>query len=86
MRASPGAGFEGSGASKGLNDLGAANWRAFMTCGRVVFFPLGNLYGIEQKMSHQGGSVRTRVDAVSGPMIWGCVFDRLVEHGLKGNE
>ena len=41
---------------------------------------------MKKKMSHQGGSVRTGVNTISGPMIGRGVFDRLVEHRLEGYE
>ena len=57
-----------------------------MKCGEGRLALLGNLNGIEQKVSHQGRTVRARVYAVSCPMLWWGVFDRLIEHRLEGYE
>ena len=37
-------------------------------------------------MSHEGGSVWTRMHPVACPMVWRSVLDGFVEHRLKGHE
>ena len=54
-----------------------------MKCGEGRLALLGNLNGIEQKVSHQEEPCGLGC-SVSGPMLGRGVFDRLIEHRLEG--